>query len=124
MLHSNAEGFDEDGAFKYMKTKYGTSEQNANSPRKRKSNDSLEQAEKKRAVQRKHHTTTEEIIHGGGNKDTNPDFAPMAYEIVAVEDNRPIVEAIKELGALHFKLNEPKKGSKLCQICFCLLIFT
>jgi hypothetical protein len=110
MLKSDPNGFDEKAAMDYLKQKYGTNPKKEASGRPK--NDSMETAEKKRETRYQHRNRKQEPIHGGGNKDTSPDFSPARYEIVAVEENRPLVEAIKEMGAVHYKLNEPRKGSK------------
>ena len=123
MLNNTPTGFDQDGAFDYMRKKYGTGD--SPSPEKKprqKSQRNASTAPKKETskeegspAKRRRRDSSYGGGGGGGNRDTSPDFSPKKYEIVAVEDNRPIVEAIKELGALHFRHNEPKKGGK-CSI--------
>lgn len=108
MLQSGPKGFDEDAALKYLERKYGTTKTS------HAMNDSADEAEKKKDAE---HTRKAKRplspIHGGGNIDTSPEFTPKKYEIVTVEENRPIVEVLREMGAIHYKLGESQQGSKL-----------
>lgn len=119
MLNNTATGFDQEAALNYMKQKYGTVDTpgNGRRPGQRKESSEIQPVAKVRpkkeeteySKQRSRRSTRN---GGGGNRDTSPDFAAKKYEIVTVEDNRPLVEAIKELGMLHFRVNEPKKGGE------------
>ncbi len=124
MLNNTGTGFDQQASLDYMKQKYGisegpTAEKNPRQKRQRKSAEPVKKTPTKEEegdgeVDGTPPKRRRRGSHGGGgNDETSPDFSPKKYEIVTVEDNRPLVEAIKELGALHFKANEPKKGSKL-----------
>jgi hypothetical protein len=107
MLNSDPETFDEDAALAYLKKKYDTK------PTAHSENDSVAEAEKKKnTIRAKNDTRPRSPVHGGGNKDTSPNFSPRKYELVAVEENRPLVEVLREMGAVHYRLKEPEKGSK------------
>lgn len=101
-------GFDEEAALRYLKEKYDTQKTS------HAENDTVTSAEKKRdSVGRtRKGKRPRSPIQGGGNKDTSPSFSPKKFELVAVEENRPIVEMLREVGALHYKMNEPQKGSE------------
>lgn len=122
MLNNTDTGFDQRAALDYMKLKYGTGNgpTTDKKPQKKRQKKAVESTEKLPAKEGEGEIDgtppkrRRRGSHGGGgNDETSPDFHPKKYEIVEVEDNRPLVEAIKELGALHYRANEPKKGSKL-----------
>lgn len=113
MLQSEPTGFDFDAAFHYLKEKYGIEGESKEKEAPQPKPDTLTTAEKKIESRRSSRKRARSPPHGGGNKDTSPDFSPSKWELVAVEENRPIVEALREMGGVHYKLNEPKKGSKI-----------
>lgn len=122
MLNSNLDSFDFESALSYMKKKYGVADgdksdgSNASSPksttRKRKTKSPRSTVATEAKKSRTKGAEEEGVVHGGGNEDTSEDFHPKLYEIVTVEENRPLAEAIKEMGAVHFRHNEPKKGGR------------
>eukprot|EP01032_Pedospumella_encystans_P008989 gene8989-10611_t len=111
MLNNTPDSFDEDSALNYLRAKYGTKESGKDRTKKKRRKTAEEpqpSASSSRKSPRKR--SAKDTPHGGGNPETSQDFIPKKYEIVAVEENRPLVEAIREMGALYFRRNEPRKG--------------
>lgn len=117
MLNSTPDSFDEKGALDYLRAKYGTEQKREDRPKKKRTKAGAEpQSPAPSSKKSSRKRSSEGVVHGGGNPDTSQDFLPKKYEIVAVEENRPLVEAIREMGGVHFKHNEPKKGGKCVNI--------
>ncbi len=115
MLNNTPDSFDEDSALEYLRAKYGT-KGNGKDHQKKKGRKTAEKPTPSASSSRKslRKRSGKDAPHGGGNPDTSQDFIPKKYEIVAVEENRPLVEAMREMGALYFKRNEPRKGGTQC----------
>ena len=111
MLNNTPDSFDEDSALNYLRAKYGTKESGKDRPKKKRRK-TAEAPQPSASSSRKslRKRSAKDTPHGGGNPETSQDFIPKKYEIVAVEENRPLVEAIREMGALYFRRNEPRKG--------------
>ena len=120
MLNNTPDSFDEDSALNYLRAKYGTKESGKDHPKK-KGRETAEEPQPSASSSRKssRKRNAKDTPHGGGNPDTSQDFIPKKYEIVTVEENRPLVEAIREMGVLYFKRNEPRKGGSYFSILTC-----
>lgn len=123
MLNSSPDSFDFDSALSYLKKKYGVGDTSGADDSDGSDGSTSKKTTRRRGTKSSRDTTKakkprtkgaedEGVVSGGGNKDTSPDFHPKKYEIVTVEENRPLAEVIKEMGAVHFRHNEPKKGGR------------